>query len=117
MKILLIHLSDAHFSNEKHNPLSHCTDQIINAVQGVEDGVEVCFIVFTGDVAQSANSEEYQIAETFISSIVAGISKLRPDWTIEQIFIPGNHDCDLPEEDDIRQLTADSILKELRHPF
>ncbi len=119
MKVLLLQLSDIHFWASKPNPLSYPNrvESIVNAVQGIEAGVEVCFVLFNGDVAQAALPEEYKIADEFFDSLLLGLMDARPEWRIESLFVPGNHDCSLPDNDPVRQAMITEIFKDLQPPY
>ena len=65
MKVLFLHLSDAHFKNN-----TYYAEKIINAqVQALNSigGFNACFLMFSGDLAFSGKKNEYKKSiETFL---------------------------------------------------
>jgi len=106
MKFTFCHLSDIHFKNS-NNYISEKKDAICDAI--LEDCLKNELIIFlvTGDIAQSCQSEEYEIALDFFVTIQ---EKLKSSKNISTVyfFAPGNHDCDFSDsninmDDDIRR--------------
>lgn len=95
MKLLVVQLSDVHLKNADNIVLSRVA-AIKQAVQGVDPSFAACLVAMTGDVVFSGQKEEYDVAETFFDQIRKGIQSIRPGIQVEEVFIPGNHDCVLP---------------------
>lgn len=113
MKLLVLQLSDIHF-RMGHNPVLDRVDAIKKAVQGTENAFDGCLIAMTGDVAFSGHSGEYEIAHSFFDQLHASLTALRPGHLVEMIFIPGNHDCVLPENNTpSRHLIVDHLLQHI----
>lgn len=101
MKILLIQLSDMHLKAESNIVLSRI-ETLKNAVQSVDGQVAAYFVLMTGDVAYSGATEEYALAHRFFDELRAGLLAIRPSIRVEEVFIPGNHDCVLKPDSPVR---------------
>lgn len=92
MKILFLHLSDAHIKQDtnisKINPQA-----IVNSLAQVGNFDE-CVIIFSGDITQSGNMNEYKVAELLFGKIIKGIADRFFDKKkqINTLVVPGNHD-------------------------
>ena len=92
MKILFLHLSDAHLTQEtsltKINP-----NAIANSL--VQMGAfDECVLVFSGDIVNSGNKNEYKVAEYLFGRIIKSINDKYFDGNkhIQTLIVPGNHD-------------------------
>jgi predicted MPP superfamily phosphohydrolase len=106
MAILLVQLSDIHFHWPEDGVASRVT-ALKQALISKIPRADACFILLSGDIANSGASEEYAIAKRFIDELRsslndAGISR------VEIVAIPGNHDLNLQNEPDTRQLILES---------
>ena len=86
-----LHVSDIHLKAGREWSQNVVLDAICrNVAEQREAGESVDFILVTGDIAFSGNSQEYALAKRFFDAIqsATGVSR-------ELIFcIPGNHDVD-----------------------
>lgn len=114
MKLALLHLSDIHFENKndwivnKANSIAgSCKSSLFN------ETVDAFFIVVSGDVANKGNGEQYKIAQKFFEEIVSQVKRER-NIPVHIIFVPGNHDCDLSDKDnlELRDNAIESILRD-----
>ncbi len=91
MKILFLHLSDAHFRED-----TKFRDININAmVNGLNqmDSFDECVLVFSGDIADSGEKNQYKVAGGFIGKLINQIKeRYLPDKIIHTLIVPGNHD-------------------------
>ncbi len=95
MKLVILQISDVHF-RASGNIVTSRVDAIKRAVQGTEQDFDACLIAMTGDVAFSGSIEEYTAAGAFFDEMKAALASIRSGLQVEEIFIPGNHDCSLP---------------------
>lgn len=92
MRILFLHLSDAHILETTNisqlNPLS-----IARSLQELQLFDE-CIVVFSGDIAHSGTVNEYKVAQRFLGNLIVNIKKLYFDENhhLPVIVVPGNHD-------------------------
>lgn len=100
MNIVICHLSDIHFKNG-YNPISEKFEKIANVIKSNLNFGDACFIVFSGDIAFSGKSQEYEYAIDFVGYLEKAIADRNK---IFFVAVPGNHDCDfnLSSEDDTR---------------
>lgn len=91
MKILFLHLSDAHLKDNTDLRLLNING-IVNSLSQI-GGFDECALVFSGDVANSGEKNAYANAGRLVGYIAKNISQKYIDRKYVQIFIvPGNHD-------------------------
>ena len=91
MKILFLHLSDAHLRNNTDLRLINING-IINSLGQIEN-FEECVMVFSGDVVHSGDENAYKKAGKLVGYIAKGISRKYIEGKIVQtLIVPGNHD-------------------------
>ena len=74
MRAVVLHLSDIHFKS-KSDPITSRVEKIADTLNVCSDEECACFIVISGDIANSGATEEYSIASEFLSSLREQISK------------------------------------------
>ena len=90
---LILHLSDMHFSsNIVDEQLDLHSNKIVSVLNTYSDISEI-IIIISGDLVQSGTKEEYDVVESFLSSLKKGIeiSKLS-SAKLTVLSVPGNHD-------------------------
>ena len=93
MKVLILHLSDAHISN-RNDVNREKISKLINSLNPLK-GFKDCLIIFSGDIANSGKVNEYKLAGHFLGSLVTGIKdKFLLNKFIKILVVPGNHDID-----------------------
>lgn len=109
MKLGVLHLSDIHFRRENDPARKYC-ECIAKACYQTAHQSDEFVIVVTGDIAFGGQAIEYQYASEFLASIS---SKLQTETgkKINVFLAPGNHDCALIPEDEIRTLTINKIIE------
>lgn len=92
MKILFLHLSDAHLT-QKTNIGEINANAIVNSLSQMGNFDE-CVLVFSGDIANSGNENEYKVAERIFGRILKGINDkyFHGKKHIQTLIVPGNHD-------------------------
>lgn len=121
MKILFIHLSDAHLKDK-----TYIDESIINAqVQAINSigKFDKCCIVFSGDLAYSGQENEYKKGKMLLGKLWRKLTdKFNLIYPINTFIVPGNHDIDFKgvrrNRSDICELinagiTDEMITKEL----
>lgn len=111
MKILLLHLSDIHIKDS-----GFCEDKYIKSIVSTLTEVpkfEQVILLFSGDVAFSGKSEQYEHAKHFLGKIIKNIKDKYLDDAkrIHTIIVPGNHDIDFNGQNRNRSEIA-SVWKE-----
>lgn len=111
LKFNVVHISDIHF-HSKDDPAYNSAEEIAAKCFYRSRESDATLIAVTGDVAFSGSKEQYQTAHSFFTKISDCISNEigRPVYLI---FCPGNHDCVLKPENDVRELVIGSIMS---HP-
>jgi hypothetical protein len=111
MRVEIAHLSDIHFKTSG-NPLHQRIDELAAAIVSIDPAVDQYFVAFSGDVAQSGRTEEYEGAFDFVAGLRSAISKLRPHAEIGIIVVPGNHDVNHDLSHGVRAILLPSILED-----
>lgn len=91
MKILFLHLSDAHLRD--NTDLREINiGAMINALKQMGEFDE-CVLIFSGDIADSGAKNAYKNAGKLVGRLVKNISnKYLRGKIVQTVFVPGNHD-------------------------
>lgn len=85
----ILHISDVHFRmNDNTNTQKRITKALVNAIKKYENVIDYC--IFTGDLANIASDDEYDLAEDWLLNIYTAIDNVQA----KMIICPGNHDID-----------------------
>lgn len=92
MRILFLHLSDAHLT--ENTDLSIINVPALVRSLGQMEKFDECVLIFSGDVTQSGNVNEYKVAGKLFGSILKGINDtyFGGKKHIPVLVVPGNHD-------------------------
>ena len=115
MKILILHLSDVHIKAKKATNTSlNRIEKVKNVVHKHDYDVSACFVVVSGDIVFSGNSEEYKVAMDFLVDLQNSIKSANDSIDVKCIVVPGNHDCDFENDDEARRSLLDSVRKDMK---
>lgn len=106
MSILVLHLSDIHFT-ENDKVLESRASMIVSAAFSSISNVTECHVLVSGDIANIGDSAEYRIASGFMERLKDEILK-RVD-SVDFFCVPGNHDCNFSGDQSSRDLLVDGI--------
>lgn len=109
MKLGVLHLSDIHF-RYANDPARDYSDCIAKACYQKAHQSDEFIIVVTGDLAFGGQPTEYKYAKDLLLDIKQKLH-LETQKEIHIFLAPGNHDCSLIPEDEVRSLTIESIIK------
>lgn len=117
MKIAIVHLSDFHIrAGEKF--LTQKTDGILSALN-VLGKVDDYIVVFSGDLTNSGQINEFKQSRYLIGKIISGIKQKNDNKFVNLFMVPGNHDLCLPENarvrKDIQEHYDSETIEELIH--
>lgn len=91
MKVLFLHLSDAHIANTESVRLIS-REKIVNSLK-VLMPFEKCYIVFSGDLTHSSTTSEIEMVMSFLKKLSRDIkSKYQLEEWVDTFLVPGNHD-------------------------
>lgn len=91
MKILFLHLSDAHLRDNTNLNLINI-NAIINSLS-VLGNFDECVLVFSGDIVDAGDKNSYANAGRLIGYLAKGVSQRYIGGKIVQtLIVPGNHD-------------------------
>lgn len=110
MSLAIVHLSDIH--------IRHSTPEIEARFLGIATALETSdtlvthvVILVSGDVAESGKKEEYEAAAKLFKNLISRITSLGNIRQVSLFAVPGNHDCDLSADQEIRDLIIEGELK------
>ncbi len=91
MKILFLHLSDAHFTEDTRLREINI-NAMVKALKEI-DNFDECVIVFSGDIAYSGEVNQYKTAGKFMGILINQLKRVYSlDKKIYTLIVPGNHD-------------------------
>lgn len=99
MKLSIIQLSDIHISGDRDFILNK-QQKMFAAMKSTLINSEQVIIVISGDIANTGQKKEYDLAKTFLAKLETIIKENTAIKDIQYVFVPGNHDCCLPQESD-----------------
>ena len=116
MKVLFLHLSDAHLLSN-----TFIDNKIINAqVQALNSLGEFdkCYIIFSGDLSQSGQENEYKKCSIYLGLLWKRISEKYPmSYPVNTLVVPGNHDIDFGGKargrSEIAELLSSPVTEEM----
>ena len=103
----IIHLSDIHF---KEGKIVISSDKIVAAIRGLCIKCSSFIIVVTGDIAFSGLIAEYTLANKFFDTLKCELEK-EFQIDIHFVIVPGNHDCTISGDQEVRNTLIESISK------
>ena len=115
MNVAFIHLSDIHFKDHENYLLDKKT-QMLNAIKSTLYDVEKVFVVITGDIAFSGQSNQFDYGLDLINDVHKVIDETVAN-NVEIILIPGNHDCDFSIKDPLRDLVLSQPIESDKSEF
>lgn len=92
MKILFLHLSDAHLRESTELPQINSYAIVRSLAQMGK--FDECVLIFSGDIVQSGEENEYKVAGRFLGQILKGLNDkyFGEGHHIPVLIVPGNHD-------------------------
>jgi len=116
MKVLFLHLSDAHLLSN-----TFIDDKIINAqVQALNSlgDFDKCCIIFSGDLSQSGQENEYKKCSIYLGLLWKRISdKYAMTYPANTLVVPGNHDMDFGgktrSRSEVAELLSSPVTEEM----
>lgn len=97
MRLQICHLSDIHFLAGK-NYVDEKKEKICDAILSRAEKREDILFLISGDIAQSCSEKEYDMALDFFEYLKEELN-IRKELRAYFIFVPGNHDAILDEDD------------------
>ena len=118
MKIGLLHLSDIHISKNE-TTINYLIPKIQSTCHFELNEIIKLYIIVTGDIANTGNSAEYDIARLFFEELQKNIKENNSFInSIKFIIAPGNHDCLFEASNPVRDallltIKADDVAPEI----
>lgn len=103
---LLIQISDIHF-RASDDELVNRALAVKAAITGRFPRATSCFLILSGDVANTGSPAEYARAKEFVDLLKDGLLK-HGFGSVDVVSVPGNHDLNLRNEVDTRQLVLEN---------
>ena len=101
MKIAIVHLSDFHI-RAGDQFLSLKTNGILSALN-ILGKVDDYIVVFSGDLSNSGQVNEFKQSRYLLGKIISGIKQKNDNKFINLFMVPGNHDLCLPKNVRVRE--------------
>lgn len=111
MRILIVQISDIHLIGLK-DPTAMRGKLLSKALIAKSPKADVCFLVLTGDVANTGDKEEYSAARRLIDELKQQLIEAHIK-SVYIVAIPGNHDLNFRAETDTRVFILDALDKYL----
>jgi len=108
MKLSILHLSDIHIRN-RSDDIVEKSGLIASGFYEYARAADKSLILISGDIAYSGSSDEYDAAAHLIKEIQNKIHE-ETKRKIDVIMAPGNHDCALIPEDEVRTAIIEKIV-------
>ena len=96
MKVAIIHLSDFHIKDKECFERSKING-IISSLNALGE-INEYLVVFSGDLANSGNVNEYKRSRYLFGQLIRGIKQRNNDKFVNLLMVPGNHDLCLPKD-------------------
>lgn len=111
MKAAIIQLSDIHIKSN-NDFIIQKKDAFFRSCKSIINQCSRLIIVITGDIASSGKKEEYDIALNWLKDCES-LWKEEAKFlnTIDYVIVPGNHDCNLSDLSEIRNIIIKKILQ------
>jgi hypothetical protein len=109
VKLLIVHLSDIHLV-EDENSVEAKFAPIARALQNEETDLSGVVIVVSGDIAFAGKKAEYEKATRALAGLANDLRERTKVDDVRFVFVPGNHDCDFDQADEIR----DIVIRDIR---
>jgi 3',5'-cyclic AMP phosphodiesterase CpdA len=114
LEVLFLHISDLHFRPDSNEPTARVA-KLKEAVFAQFPFASHCFLVVSGDVANTGAPEEYSVAAVFFNDLRTALL-LGGLQLVEIVSVPGNHDCNFRNQTDTRIFLLDDVRKYLQRP-
>lgn len=101
MKILLIQLSDIHFTDGENSVLKK-EEKLFESIRNSTLEYDEIFLIVTGDTAFSGKEKEYEIGANFLKGLKTKLEEYSKK-KVQILTIAGNHDCDFGIDTKARQ--------------
>ncbi len=109
MSLVIIHLSDFHIKDDRdNNPVFEKVQGIARACCGAINNGDDIILAVTGDIADTGASSQYNLGIELFVQIIDHIKK-QADVDIHIAMVPGNHDCNFSENQDVRDTLIGNV--------
>jgi len=112
MSLGILQLSDIHLKGNEPD-VETWAESIGHAIQTQCVTLSALLVVFSGDVAYSGQTHEYDAARRLIERLSIVLKRLDGPAILGPVLVPGNHDCDFTTEGDVRPELLSTLPKRL----
>ena len=81
MRLLLVHLSDIHVRSDADEVLVRAP-KIVDAIRNLDNSLDLCVLVFSGDITFSGAESQYEAALGLIELLKHRLASVRPETRI-----------------------------------
>lgn len=109
MTFAILHLSDIHISLE-NDPILKRSKKVAATIFPRLPELDAIYILVSGDIAQSGQKNEYELARLFLDQVADEIRFQKP-LEIKFLIAPGNHDCNFSGDQESRGAVISAAVK------
>lgn len=110
MPVLVIHLTDIHIASSNDPIIGRAHHIAAAASSDLSIEPTSCLVITSGDVAQSGDAAEYEIAIAFYKTLSDELES-RFGFPPTHFVVPGNHDCKFPSDMSAREDVIESVRR------
>lgn len=112
MKVALLQLSDIHIQSEEDFIIKH-QEPFYRSCKALINECTKLIVIISGDIAFKGSEEGYDLAYNWLK-------KCEESWkdeatflnSVEYVAVPGNHDCDFSQEDEVREIVISKLSQQ-----
>lgn len=109
----ILQISDFHLKEADASRLTNRISAVVAALRTRIAASEGLLLVLGGDLSDSGQKSEFDKVKVFVSTLVESLKRELKIEVLGPVIVPGNHDCDLIHEDDVRPSLLASLQGEL----
>lgn len=113
MGLGILQISDFHLTEAGASRLMDRISAVVAALRTRSTTLNGLLLVLGGDLSDSGQQTEFAKVKVFISSLLESLRRELKIDVLGPVIVPGNHDCDLMNEDDVRPSLLASLQGEL----
>lgn len=112
MSLLIAQIGDIHLRD--NNDATIAEGPLIGAAISAEIsiGTAAVALIICGDAADKGSRTQFEAATRFVEGIRDVIGQKHGGMVIHTVVVPGNHDCDFSDDQEVRNIVLDKLREE-----
>ncbi|WP_374033584.1 metallophosphoesterase [Bdellovibrio bacteriovorus] len=107
MRFSIIHISDIHVGT-KSKDLEIKLQKLNELIKSIDHSPDNILFLLTGDLVHSGKAEEYELLDAALSELEKSLTE--KNKSVYMAFSPGNHDCNLSGDQELRKIVLEKVL-------